>query len=64
MRRGKFKIHREGSGFNKDYWWFTLVAGNGKVIAQSEMYNSKQSCLKGIASVKHNAYHGTTEDSS
>lgn len=33
-------------------YYFVLKSRNGKVIATSEMYNTKQSCKKGIASVK------------
>ena len=34
---------------------FRLKAGNGEVIAVSEAYNTKDSCLNGIESVKKNA---------
>ncbi len=34
---------------------FRLKAGNGEVIAVSEAYNSKDSCMNGIESVKKNA---------
>ncbi len=34
---------------------FRLKAANGEVIATSEGYSSKASCLDGIASVKKNA---------
>lgn len=34
---------------------FDLKAGNGEVIATSEVYNSLDACKKGIASVKKNA---------
>lgn len=34
---------------------FRLKAGNGEVIAVSEAYNTKASCLNGIESVKKNA---------
>ena len=36
-------------------FYFVLKAANGEIIATSEMYESKQSCLKGIASVRANA---------
>jgi uncharacterized protein YegP (UPF0339 family) len=32
---------------------FNLIAANGKTIASSEAYNSKQGCLKGIEAVKN-----------
>ncbi|MEO6052196.1 MAG: YegP family protein [Pyrinomonadaceae bacterium] len=35
--------------------YFTLKAGNGQVIGQSEMYKSASSMENGIASVKSNA---------
>jgi len=66
MRKGKFKIYKamqwNYSEKSLPYWWFTIVAGNGKVIATSQMYKTKRSCLTGIASTKHNAYYGTVEE--
>ncbi len=46
---GKF-IVKETSG-----WTFRLKAGNGEVIAVSEVYESKAACINGIKSVKKNA---------
>jgi uncharacterized protein YegP (UPF0339 family) len=34
---------------------FRLIAPNGEIIASSEAYQSKDSCKKGIESVKTNA---------
>jgi uncharacterized protein len=34
---------------------FRLKATNGEIIAVSEAYNSKESCVDGIESVKKNA---------
>jgi len=34
---------------------FRLKAANGQIIATSEAYNSKDSCMNGIESVKSNA---------
>lgn len=34
---------------------FRLKAANGQIIATSEAYNSKDSCMNGIESVKANA---------
>jgi len=34
---------------------FRLKAANGEIIAVSEGYNSKESCVNGIDSVKKNA---------
>ncbi|MDP3677703.1 MAG: DUF1508 domain-containing protein [Methylotenera sp.] len=33
---------------------FNLLAGNGQIIMQSEMYESKASALNGIASIQKN----------
>ena len=48
---GKFVISK-GSD-NKDY--FTLKAGNGEVILQSQGYSSASGCENGIESVKTNS---------
>ena len=47
---GKFVMRKTNTGFK-----FDLKAGNGEVIATSEVYSSKDACLKGIASVQKNA---------
>ena len=47
---GKFVIRNTNTGIK-----FDLKAGNGEVIATSEVYASKSSCMKGIASVQKNA---------
>ena len=44
---GKYLIKKTKTGIK-----FDLKAGNGEVIATSEVYASKASCLNGIASVK------------
>lgn len=36
-------------------WYFHLRASNGKIICQSEAYNSRASCLKGIEAIKRYA---------
>ena len=36
-------------------YYFTLVAGNGQVIAVSEAYERRQAALNGIESVRKNA---------
>ena len=48
MRNGKFVIKRGRGGKTH----FVLLASNGRVVATSETYESKESCLKGIAAVK------------
>ncbi|MBQ9468575.1 MAG: YegP family protein [Clostridia bacterium] len=44
---GKFVIKETATGIK-----FDLKAGNGEVIATSEVYSSEASCKKGIESVK------------
>ena len=33
-------------------FYFVFKAGNGEIVCTSEMYKSKQSCIKGIKSLK------------
>lgn len=47
---GKFVIKKSDAGFH-----FVLKAANGEVIATSQVYTTKESCQKGIESVKKNA---------
>ena len=47
---GKFVIRKTGTGVK-----FDLKAGNGEVIATSEVYSSENACKNGIASVQKNA---------
>lgn len=54
---GKFLLKKTATGFN-----FHLLAGNGEVIAVSEVYKAKPSCLNGIKSVKVNAPVAGVED--
>jgi len=44
--------------------YFVLVAANGEVIGQSQMYSSTSTMESGIASVKANAPSATVKDSS
>ena len=48
---GTFEVYRDKSS---TYRW-RLRAGNGEIIASSEGYSSRQSCVKGIAAVKNDA---------
>ncbi len=48
---GKFEVYTDKS----DKYRFRLKAGNGQVIATGQAYASKESCLKGIESIKNNA---------
>ena len=54
---GKFVIKTTNTGVK-----FDLKAGNGEVIATSEVYTSEASCRKGIASVQKNAPIAAIED--
>ena len=47
----KFEIYKDKAGEFR----FRLKAKNGEIIAVSEGYKAKASCLKGIDSVKRNA---------
>ena len=53
----KFLMRKTPTGFK-----FDLKAGNGEVIATSEVYSSEGSCQKGIDSVKVNAPIANLED--
>jgi uncharacterized protein len=56
---GKFVLEK-GSG----KYHFNLLAGNGQVIATSQRYDSRESALHGIESVKTNAPGAETDDRS
>ena len=47
---GKFAIKRVKTGIK-----FNLKAGNGEIIATSEVYSSESACKNGIESVRKNA---------
>lgn len=47
---GKFEIKKTAKGVK-----FNLKAGNGEIIATSEVYSSEASCLNGIESVRKNS---------
>ena len=53
---GKFVVKETATGFK-----FDLKAGNGEVIATSEVYTTKAACLNGVESVKANCV-GEVED--
>jgi uncharacterized protein YegP (UPF0339 family) len=55
---GKFVLKKNSSG----KFHFNLVAGNGQVIATSEVYESKAAALNGIESVKSNAPGAAVDD--
>ena len=54
---GKFVIRKTNTGIK-----FDLKAGNGEVIATSEVYSSEESCRTGIASVAKNAPAAAVEN--
>ena len=54
---GKFVVKETATGIK-----FDLKAGNGEVIATSEVYSSEASCMNGIESVKKNAPVAAVED--
>lgn len=54
---GKFVVKETATGVK-----FDLKAGNGQVIATSEVYSSEAACLNGIESVKKNAPAAAVED--
>jgi uncharacterized protein YegP (UPF0339 family) len=47
---GKFEVKEVKSGIK-----FNLKAGNGEIIATSEIYSTEGACLNGIESVRKNA---------
>lgn len=56
MKMGKFVVRNTATGIK-----FDLKAGNGEVIATSEVYTTEAACLNGINSVKTNCV-GEVED--
>lgn len=54
---GKFLIRKTKTGVK-----FDLKAGNGEVIATSEVYNSMDACKNGVESVRKNAPAANVED--
>ena len=54
---GKFVVKETKTGIK-----FDLKAGNGEVIATSEVYTTKSACMNGIESVKKNSVAAAVED--
>jgi uncharacterized protein YegP (UPF0339 family) len=54
---GKFVVKTTKTGFV-----FNLKAGNGEVIAVSEVYTTESACMKGIESVRKNSVEAKLED--
>ena len=53
---GKFAVKETKTGFK-----FDLKAGNGQVIATSEVYTTEAACMNGIESVKKNCVGGVED---
>jgi hypothetical protein len=49
-KTGKFEVYKDKVGEYR----FRLKAPNGEIIAVSEGYHTKESCMNGIQSVKRN----------
>lgn len=58
---GHYEIKKSDKSTNQPYY-FVLKAGNGEVIATSEMYSSKQEARNGINSVQKNAQTSDVRD--
>jgi uncharacterized protein YegP (UPF0339 family) len=54
----KFELKKSASG----KFHFNLKAGNGEIIASSEMYESKAAAKNGIESVRSNAAGAALDD--
>ena len=54
---GKFIVKKTETGFK-----FDLRAGNGEIIATSEVYTTEAACLNGVESVRKNAPIANLED--
>ena len=55
---GKFVVKKGPTGKFR----FSLVSTNGQIVATSEAYNSKASCMNGIRSVRNLAADADVED--
>ena len=55
---GKFVVKKGATGKFR----FNLVSTNGQIVATSEAYNSKPSCMNGIKSVRNLAADAVLED--
>lgn len=53
----KFEIRKSVNG----KFYFVFKARNGKTIATSEMYESKQACRKGIKSIRKGMFAKTVD---
>ena len=55
LRKGKFEIYKSFNYDTNKQWYFRLKSANGKIIAVSEGYSSKQSAIKGAIAVRKTA---------
>ncbi|MFP5317984.1 MAG: YegP family protein [Acidimicrobiia bacterium] len=55
---GKFVVKKGSTGKFR----FSLHSTNGQIVATSEAYNTKASCMNGIKSVRNLAADATLED--
>ena len=55
---GKYVIKKGSTGKFR----FSLLSTNGQVVATSEAYNSKASCMNGVRAVQKLAADATVED--
>jgi len=58
VKHPKFEVYEDKSGEFR----FRLKATNGQIIAVSEGYKAKASCLNGVESVKKNAPEAAVEE--
>jgi uncharacterized protein len=58
MPSGAFELKKASNG----KYHFTLKASNGQVIAQSQMYASRSTAMKGIESVRKHAADAKMND--
>ena len=58
MAGERFEIFKDATGKFR----FRLRAQNGEIIAESQGYESKEGCQKGIASIKENASKAEIKD--
>ncbi len=54
---GKFEVKQVKTGYK-----FNLKAGNGEIIAVSEVYSTESACLNGVESIRKNAPVAAIED--
>ena len=54
---GKFEVKQVKTGYK-----FNLKAGNGEIIAVSEVYTTESACMNGVESIRKNAPVAPVED--